>query len=173
MWSTKLKSISRILTCKIFSVSEVIGTKHRYILIVTSFGWQIGEFVLLSMAYFLRDWRHLQIAASVPTILLLSCFWYGIFEILISFYNILCISKNILIITRVSLESPKWLISQGRYVEARETIQIFAKWQGKKVPDELLEMPDTLHPKQDKLTPLHLFKTFVIRKRIILISIIW
>ena len=40
--------------------------------------WPIGMFILDLFAYFIRNWRHLMIATSVPVVLIIPLFWYVI-----------------------------------------------------------------------------------------------
>ena len=55
---------------------EVVGpSKRAWAGILIEFFWCLGEFLLLLLAYFIRDWRHLEIALSVPSIFLLAYWW--------------------------------------------------------------------------------------------------
>ncbi|KAG1682444.1 Solute carrier family 22 member 6-B [Nymphon striatum] len=134
------------------NVSEFIGTHHRYLLGIPTTGTQTAELFLVALAYNVRDWKYLQIAASCLSLPCLLFFWIGI-------------------------ESPKWLISQKRYEDAKTAIKIFAKMQGKEVPESSLQIPEeeqvNNENEQKKLNPLDLFRTPELRFRMILISIIW
>ena len=46
----------------------VMGVSHEFL-------WAIGGALLPLMAYFLRDWRHLQLAVSLPSALAIFCWW--------------------------------------------------------------------------------------------------
>ena len=55
---------------------EVVGpSKRAWAGILIEFFWCMGEFLLLLLAYFIRNWRHLEIALSVPSIFLLAYWW--------------------------------------------------------------------------------------------------
>ncbi|KAG1682451.1 Solute carrier family 22 member 4 [Nymphon striatum] len=79
--------------------------------------------------------------------------------------------------SRIGIESPKWLISQKRYEDAKTAIKTFAKMQRQEVPESSLQTPeeekDNNENVQKKLNPLDLFRTSNVRFRMILISIIW
>ncbi|KAG1682452.1 Solute carrier family 22 member 2 [Nymphon striatum] len=131
------------------SVSEFITTHQRYFLGISNAGWQTSEMCLIALAYYIRDWKYLQIVAACLTLPFLLFFWIGI-------------------------ESPKWLISQKKYEDAKTAIKKFAKMQGKEVPESSLQIPeeekDNNENVQKKLTPFDLFRTPKVRFRMILIS---
>ena len=55
---------------------ELVGTtKRTFAGIVIEMFWCGGLFILGGVAYFLRDWHYLQLACSVPTVLLFSFYW--------------------------------------------------------------------------------------------------
>ena len=55
---------------------EVVGpSKRAWAGILIEFFWCAGEFLLLLLAYFIRNWRHLEIALSIPSIFLLAYWW--------------------------------------------------------------------------------------------------
>ncbi|XP_057338050.1 organic cation transporter protein-like isoform X1 [Microplitis mediator] len=62
----------------------------------------IGTLFLIIIAYFLSDWRHLQLAMSSFTLLLVIIIWFV-------------------------PESPRWLISQNRHDEAKKIIEKYYK----------------------------------------------
>ncbi|KAG1682450.1 Organic cation transporter protein [Nymphon striatum] len=133
-------------------LSEFLATRHRYFLGIAGSGWQVGEFVLIALAYNVRGWKYIQIGASCLALPFLLFFWIGI-------------------------ESPKWLISQQRYEDAKIAIKKYAKMQGKEVPESLLQIPEkekvNNENEKKKLNPLDLFRTPKVRLRMIVISIIW
>ncbi|XP_062596942.1 organic cation transporter protein-like [Saccostrea cucullata] len=63
-----------------------------------------GEFLLLIFAYFIRDWRWLQLALAVPMVSTL-CYWWP----------------------QVLPESPRWLLSRGRNTDAVKILRKAAK----------------------------------------------
>ncbi|XP_048736781.1 organic cation transporter protein-like [Ostrea edulis] len=84
---------------------EFVGPKKRLhagtcILLV----YCLGEFILLLLGYFLRDWKWLQLVLAVPMAVPLLYWW-----------------------PKVLPESPRWLISRRRYKEALEILRYAAK----------------------------------------------
>ena len=73
-----------------FSVTEICGPKYRtYFGILTQFPFGIGAALLPIIAYFIRSWQSLQLAISVPCVLL------GLYYFFVP-------------------ESPRWLMAEGR-----------------------------------------------------------
>ncbi|XP_069131020.1 organic cation transporter protein-like [Argopecten irradians] len=73
---------------------EIVDPGHRsHVAVIVDLSWCVGEMLLTGAAYFLRDWRHFQIAVSSPGIIL---FLYWFFM----------------------PESARWLIANGRSEEA-------------------------------------------------------
>ncbi|CAG7828115.1 unnamed protein product [Allacma fusca] len=92
----------------------IYGTS--YVLVIESMGmdWRglagnlfclpfaVGYMALPAVAYFIRSWRPLQLALSVPAIILLLTWW-------------------------LLPESPRWLIRQGRFAEAEVILRDMAR----------------------------------------------
>ena len=117
---------------------EAVGSKYRmisgYVLTgITS----IGSIALGVFAYFIRDWRTLQLVLSVPMFPLLIIPWYHShfksLRISFSFNDLFYFSLSIL------PESTRWLLAQKRYDEAYELILKAAKVNGKTIPIHVLE----------------------------------
>ncbi|XP_071950319.1 organic cation transporter protein-like [Antedon mediterranea] len=70
---------------------------------ISNLAWGIGIALLSVYAYFLRDWRHMQIAISAPCFAAVF-FWWFVYE------------------------SPRWMISKGRFTEANIIFQKIAKF---------------------------------------------
>lgn len=62
----------------------------------------LGYIVLPLVAYFVRDWRRLQLVTSVPWLLVIVCYWF-------------------------LPESPRWLITVGKKDEAISLLMKIAK----------------------------------------------
>ncbi|XP_048736778.1 organic cation transporter protein-like isoform X2 [Ostrea edulis] len=71
-----------------------------------------GEFLLLIFAYFLRDWRWLQLALAIPMVSTV-CYWWP----------------------QVLPESPRWLLSRGKNKEAVKILRKAAKANGVEFED--------------------------------------
>ncbi|XP_050393876.1 organic cation transporter protein isoform X2 [Patella vulgata] len=55
---------------------ELVGPSKRSLTgCIINYFWSFGSIVLAAMAYFIRNWKYLQLSLAVPNILLLSYFW--------------------------------------------------------------------------------------------------
>lgn len=82
-------------------MTEASGSRHRQWLgIAFNIGFPVGIIILCGIAIFFDSWRHLQMAISILTLILLFHAWY-------------------------MPESPRWLISQNRRKEAEKIITGF------------------------------------------------
>jgi len=111
-------SVSGVFECGFVLVTEICGPKYRtYFGILTQFPFGIGAALLPLIAYFIRDWQNLQLAISIPCVLLTLYYWFV-------------------------PESPRWLMAEGRFDEAIKILRDGAKTNGRTLPsdDELREM---------------------------------
>ncbi|CAL4093894.1 unnamed protein product [Meganyctiphanes norvegica] len=78
---------------------EICEPKWRGVMgIILAFPWAIGVMSLGGLGYLFRDWRNLQLAVSLPLLLLIPLIW-------------------------ILDESPRWLIVNGRHEEALKVLQ--------------------------------------------------
>ncbi|CAG0924335.1 unnamed protein product [Notodromas monacha] len=78
---------------------EVIGMSWRSTIgIAFCFPFSIGYIMLAGMAWALRDWWKLQICISIPTVIFFGFYW-------------------------ILPESPRWLLSKGRVLQAEEILR--------------------------------------------------
>uniref|UniRef100_A0A0B7BP68 Major facilitator superfamily (MFS) profile domain-containing protein n=1 Tax=Arion vulgaris TaxID=1028688 RepID=A0A0B7BP68_9EUPU len=97
---------------------ELVGPRKRTITgIVIEIFWVFGMFIQAGVAYGLRNWSHLQMALSAPTVLLLVFIF-------------------------VLPESPRWLINKGRYEEATKVIQRVAQGNGVTLREKTLDLQE-------------------------------
>ncbi|XP_046583354.1 organic cation transporter protein-like [Haliotis rubra] len=98
---------------------EFIGPSKRVIAgMVIDLFWCLGLFILGAVAYFLRDWQHLQLALSAPSALMLIMWWF-------------------------IPESPRWLMSRGRDAEAEMIIRKAAEVNGVDLPPSVFTKSST------------------------------
>ncbi|XP_013421062.1 organic cation transporter protein [Lingula anatina] len=88
---------------------EYLGPKYRHILTTLGF-WPTFSLVLLAMAYYIHDWHHLLLATSIPGFAFIAAWWF-------------------------LPESPRWLLSKGRFGEVSEIVKRIAKRNKKPQPD--------------------------------------
>ena len=115
-------SVSGVFECAFVLVMEIVSPELRTPMgIMTQFPFGLGVCILPAIAYFFRDWMPLQLAISVPCLVLLSYYW----EI---------------------PESPRWLVQKKRFKEAKVILQKIAKANGNELPEdeEFLKMLEKL-----------------------------
>ncbi|XP_071788754.1 organic cation transporter protein-like [Asterias amurensis] len=130
-------------------VSEIVGPEYRVqVGTMLSVLFALGYVLLSLLAYLLREWRHLQLALSLPISIFLLYFIF-------------------------LPESPRWLISKKRYKEAKMVIDKIAEVNGTQVPENLFDDPED-HDEKEKTSesstsrqPTHidLFRTPNMRKK--------
>ncbi|CAG5134983.1 unnamed protein product [Candidula unifasciata] len=102
--------------------------------------WAVGLMLLAPWAYFLRDWRLLNIAMASTSLTLLPLWWFVD-------------------------ESPRWLLSRGRIQEAGEIIVKAASFNKRPVPDlvplqEFVKREQIRRDEQKKYSYWHLCSSF-------------
>ncbi|KAM5172147.1 organic cation/carnitine transporter 2-like [Mantella aurantiaca] len=133
--------------------TEILGKSVR--IIFSTLGvcifYAIGYMLLPLIAFFIRDWRMLLLALTIPGVFCIPLWW-------------------------IIPESPRWLLSQGRIVEAEDIIRKAAKKNGVTAPEiifnvsELQEMKDQSHK---PYTFFDLIKTRNIRVVTCLSILLW
>ncbi|XP_047243471.1 solute carrier family 22 member 2-like [Girardinichthys multiradiatus] len=90
-------------------LTEIVGVKYRRTVgILYQMFFSIGLLILPLLAYFITDWRWLQVAITAPFALYIAYYWF-------------------------IPESPRWLISQNNTSKALEITKAIAKENGKKL----------------------------------------
>jgi MFS transporter, OCT family, solute carrier family 22 (organic cation transporter), member 4/5 len=113
-----------------------------------------GYMLMGPFAYFIRDWRWLQVALTIPGILFLSYWWF-------------------------IPESVRWLLANNRKEEAIVQIQKIARSNKVEIPQEVLdkvveaEVEANSDNKEKKTSLLDLFKTPNLRTKALLIFFDW
>ncbi|XP_032693470.1 solute carrier family 22 member 4 isoform X1 [Lontra canadensis] len=133
--------------------TEILGKSVRIIfstLGVCTF-FAVGYMLLPLFAYFIRDWRMLLLALTVPGVLCFPLWWF-------------------------IPESPRWLISRRRFSEAESIIQKAAKMNNIAAPRVIfdpMELQELKLPGQQKVLILDLFRTRNIAIITIMSLLLW
>ncbi|XP_006888209.1 PREDICTED: solute carrier family 22 member 4 [Elephantulus edwardii] len=133
--------------------TEILGKSVRIIfstLGVCTF-FAVGYMLLPLFAYYIRDWRMLLVALTVPGVLCVPLWWF-------------------------IPESPRWLIFQGRIEEAEDIIKKAAKMNNITVPAVVfdpVELQELKPLKQPKVFILDLFKNRNIATITIMSVLLW
>ncbi|KAK6171550.1 hypothetical protein SNE40_019715 [Patella caerulea] len=127
---------------------ELVGPSKRSLTgCIINYFWSFGSIVLAGMAYFIRNWKYLQLSLAVPNIFLLSYFWF-------------------------IDESPRWLISKGRYKEAEKIIQKAATVNKVVIPEGVLKKNvEVTNNENQSVTKM--FTSWTLVKRTVIIYINW
>ncbi|XP_036279127.1 solute carrier family 22 member 5 [Pipistrellus kuhlii] len=133
--------------------TEILGKSTR--IIFSTLGvcifYAIGYMLLPLFGYFIRDWRTLLLALTLPGLLCAVLWWF-------------------------IPESPRWLISQGRFKEAEVIIHKAAKINGIVAPSAIFEpseLQDLSSQKPQSHSILDLLRTRNIRMVTIMSIILW
>lgn len=93
---------------------EMVSTKQRTLAgMMVMFGWTLGMFLLVLAAFFIRNWQSLQLTLACP-LLIIAVSYIWLFP-----------------------ESPRWLISKGRYSEANAIVKIIARVNKRELPKKM------------------------------------
>ncbi|XP_056219587.1 solute carrier family 22 member 2-like [Seriola aureovittata] len=99
-------------------LTEIVGVEYRRTVgILYQMFFSVGVLILPLLAYFITDWRWLQVTITAPYILFLSYYW-------------------------LIPESPRWLISQNNSSRAMEITESMAKENKKKLTRNLETLTD-------------------------------
>ncbi|KAM5217296.1 organic cation/carnitine transporter 2 isoform 1-T1 [Hipposideros larvatus] len=133
--------------------TEILGKSVR--IIFSTLGvcifYAVGYMLLPLFAYFIRDWRKLLLALTVPGVLCAALWWF-------------------------IPESPRWLISQGRFKEAEVIIHKAARINGIVAPSTIFEpseLQDLRSQKQQSHSILDLLRSRNIRMVTVMSIILW
>ncbi|CAH2238396.1 organic cation transporter protein-like [Pararge aegeria] len=147
-------AVGGTMLCCFVILVELSGKSFRpYITSLNEVSYIIAYFTLPIIAYFLRTWRQLQMATSIPWIFVI--FYY-----------------------RLIPESPRWLITRGKTEEAIEVLTKIARRNGRPT-DNIRDIVGKIHaeaithcgPEQGSY--LSLFKTPKIRLYTLVLALVW
>merc|ERR1719334_1604982 len=114
-----------------FMVSFVLAVEHvgyKYTMLIgiaIEIPFAIGEMILGLEAYFIRDWKTLQVVAYLPILALLGLYF-------------------------IIPESVRWLIGAGKIEEAKKIIRNAARVNEKPAPEHLLKAADLFSSKTEE-----------------------
>ncbi|XP_046359527.2 organic cation transporter protein-like isoform X1 [Haliotis rufescens] len=132
------------IACYVMAIELVAPAKRVYTGMGGLFLWMLGMLLMSGVAYFLRDWHNYVLALAGPSVFFLSYWW-------------------------IVPESPRWLMSKGRFEEAEVIIRKFAKVNKTTLPEDMFDgkcVEETDTPK-GKLSELLTNRTLAIRCLII------
>uniref|UniRef100_A0AAQ5ZZK3 Solute carrier family 22 member 3 n=1 Tax=Amphiprion ocellaris TaxID=80972 RepID=A0AAQ5ZZK3_AMPOC len=93
-------------------LTEIVGVEYRRTVgILFQMFFSVGVLILPLLAYFITDWRWLQVVITAPYIFFLVYYWFV-------------------------PESPRWLLSQNRSAQAQEITEAMAKENKKKLSSD-------------------------------------
>lgn len=137
-------------------VLEIVGSKCRGdVGIGIEFGWAFGYAVLPLIAYFVRDFRRLQIVLTLPEIIFIYLCW------------------------KYVPESPRWQLSSGRLKAAEQSIRRAARMNGKEeaIDSKLKQLTAKFKsegdPTRSNATVLDLWRHSSLRKKTALLYLTW
>ncbi|XP_071754759.2 solute carrier family 22 member 13-like [Centroberyx gerrardi] len=110
--------------------------------------YPIGLLVLSGMAYWIRNWRILQLVLFSPMLLILGVLYW------------------------ILPESARWLMTQGRKEEVQKEVRRAARVNGRKVPEALLDKLE-VETASKRGNMLDIFRISYLRKRTLMMSYVW
>ncbi|XP_013173246.1 PREDICTED: organic cation transporter protein-like [Papilio xuthus] len=142
------------MLCSYILVIELSGKSFRaYLTGLFEISYLTGYLVHPIIAYYVREWRYLQLVTSVPWVFVLLNFW-------------------------LLPESPRWLITMGKKEEAIRILTTIAKRNNRPTDDiksivDKIEQETQQERKQEYGSYIDLFKTPKIRIYSIIIAFVW
>ncbi|CAH1119189.1 unnamed protein product [Phaedon cochleariae] len=143
-------SVSVVFSGFVLSI-ELVGGEWRTVAGISYlFPVSLSYMIIAGIGYLLRDWRHLQLAISLPGLLFQILWW-------------------------VLPESPRWLLALGRTKEVMRILESAARFNKRPLPPNLDKrlQPETSEEPVENVSVLDLFKTAEMRKRTFIQFLIW
>ncbi|XP_069140758.1 organic cation transporter protein-like [Argopecten irradians] len=136
------------IICCVLGLEMVGPSKRVWAGILVHAFFALGLVYLVGMGYFLRDWFWVQIAVAAPCAFYLT-YWF------------------------VIPESPRWLISQTRYIEADKIIEKAARVNKKPLPPSLEKVNQEKDEKEADGRIWHLFSNRILLSRTLIVYFNW
>ncbi|XP_072359744.1 solute carrier family 22 member 2 [Scyliorhinus torazame] len=134
--------------CAYVFVTELVGLEYRKTVgILYQMCFSTGMMLLSAVAYFIPDWRNLQLVTTIPSFLFLTYYW-------------------------LIPESPRWMLSQKKNTEAMNVIQKMAKMNGKFFSKDF-EIVEECSEDLDRPSFVDLVRTPQIRKHTLILMFNW
>uniref|UniRef100_A0A8C1FHP6 Solute carrier family 22 member 3 n=1 Tax=Cyprinus carpio carpio TaxID=630221 RepID=A0A8C1FHP6_CYPCA len=130
-------------------ITELVGVEYRRMVGVTyQMFFSLGILILPLLAYFIPNWRWLQVVFTIPYICFLTYYWF-------------------------IPESPRWLLSQNKRIEALEITKAIAKENKKTLSKNIETLTDENTESISTVSFMDLFKTSKLRKFTFILSYNW
>ncbi|CAL8393317.1 unnamed protein product [Arctogadus glacialis] len=129
-------------------ITELVGVEYRRTVgVLYQMFFSVGIMLLPLLAYYITDWRWLQVVITVPYILFLSYYWF-------------------------IPESPRWLLSQNNSAKAVEITEAIAKENGKTLSKKIETLRDD-NAETSNPSFMDLVRTPRMRKHTLILSFVW
>uniref|UniRef100_A0A8C2E7D7 Solute carrier family 22 member 3 n=1 Tax=Cyprinus carpio TaxID=7962 RepID=A0A8C2E7D7_CYPCA len=130
-------------------ITELVGVEYRRMVgVIYQMFFSLGILILPLLAYFIPNWRWLQVLFTIPYICFLTYYWF-------------------------IPESPRWLLSQNKRNEAMEITKAIAK-ENKKTLSKIIETITDENPDSTSTASfMDLFRTSKLRKFTFILSFNW
>ncbi|XP_019959274.1 solute carrier family 22 member 2-like [Paralichthys olivaceus] len=129
-------------------ITEIVGVEHRRTVgVLYQMFFSVGILLLPLLAYFITDWRWLQVVITVPYILFLSYYWF-------------------------LPESPRWLLSQNQKSKAVKITEDMAKENKRTLSKNIENLADD-NADSSTASFMDLIRTPKMRKHTFILSFNW
>ncbi|XP_020370259.1 solute carrier family 22 member 2-like isoform X1 [Rhincodon typus] len=134
--------------CAYVFITELVGLQYRRTVgVLYQVCYSSGMMLLSAVAYFIPDWRNLQLATTIPNFFFLTYYW-------------------------LIPESPRWMLSQKKNTEALNVIQQMAKRNGKSFSNKI-EIVEECSEDLDRPSFVELVRTPQMRKHTFILMFNW
>lgn len=135
-------------------IMELLVPRYRtYAGAIVEVFWACGIMTLAGIAYFIQDWRLIQLAITIPSVLTITYFW-------------------------IIPESLRWLYLKRKFTAATTIVRHISKFNHIEYPEETVSAVEwhyeiQLKQSSHQFTVIDLIKTPIIRRRSIILFYIW
>ncbi|XP_028996568.1 solute carrier family 22 member 2-like [Betta splendens] len=130
-------------------ITELVGVEYRRTVgVLYQMFFSVGILLLPLQAYYITDWRWLQVVITVPYILMLSYYWFV-------------------------PESPRWLLSQNKKSKAVKITEDMARENNMSLSKKIESMADDNAASSSTASFMDLIRTPKIRKHTFILSYNW